>query len=182
MKRTLFLLILLSVSVQIFSQIQVDERSGHSLKERGYLGLGLGNLGLGSNAYGTYYSIGLTPQAGYMFNQYFSSGLAFDYQFTGYASRVQGAQAANVSLYGWYPYVRLNIKKVFAQADYDWYSVPVSGGPKDREIFNRFLIGIGYFQQGRGRGGMNFLLSYDMIYSANSPFNSPLSIRIFFTF
>jgi hypothetical protein len=182
MRRTLFLLLFVFLVTRIFSQIQVDDKSGPSLKERGFLGLGIGGLGLGSNAYGSYYSIGLTPQAGYMFNQYFSSGLAFEYQYTGYTSRIQGTQTQNVSRYGWYPFVRLNIKKIFAQADYDWYSVAVSGGPKERAIFNRFLIGVGYFQQGRGRGGMNFLVSYDMLYSANGPFNSPLSIRIFFTF
>lgn len=160
----------------VYSQIQIDERSGYSLKERGFLGLGLGGLGFGSGPYGTYYSIGLTPQAGYMINQYVSSGFAFEYQYTGYPDIKQ-----KYIRYGWYPFVRFNIQKFFIQTDYDWYSVP-SFTSSERDIFNRFLVGAGYFSQGNGRGGANFLVSYDLLYSANSPFNSPLSIRIFFTF
>jgi hypothetical protein len=177
MKSALILLFVGFLSSYAFSQIQIDERSGHSIKERGYGGIGIGGLSLGSNGSGTYYSIGLTPQAGYMINQYVSTGFAFEYRYFGFTN----PQAKGYSQYGWYPFLRFNIQKFFIQTDYDWYSIPVSSS-NDRKIFNRFLLGAGYFQQGRGRGGMNFLISYDMLYSANSPFNSPLSIRIFYTF
>src|SRR4051812_43697868 len=159
-----------------FSQIQVDENTEQSIKDRGFLGIGIGGLGFGSTNYGTYYSIGVSPMAGYMFNQYVSSGFAFEYQYTGYPDIHQ-----NYTRYGWYPFVRFNIKKFFIQSDYDWYSVPTIN-QTERKIFNRFLLGAGYFTQGRGRGGLNFLVQYDLLYSANSPFNSPLSIRVFMTF
>lgn len=176
MRRAFIYLIFSTLCIPVFCQIQLDDRASNSIKDRGYLGLGIGGLGLGTGSFGTYYSIGLTPQVGYMFNQYVSSGLAFEYQYTGYPDAHQ-----HYSQYGWYPYLRFNIKKIFIQTDYDWYSVPVMYS-NERKMFNRFLLGAGYFSPGRGRGGMNFLVSYDLLYSANSPFNSPLSIRIFWTF
>jgi hypothetical protein len=159
-----------------FSQIQVDENTEQSIKDRGFLGIGIGGLGFGSTNYGTYYSIGVSPMAGYMINQYVSSGFAFEYQYTGYPDIHK-----NYTRYGWYPFVRFNIKKFFIQSDYDWYSIPAVNGT-ERKIFNRFLLGAGYFTQGRGRGGANILLSYDLLYTATGPFNSPLNLRFFFTF
>jgi hypothetical protein len=176
MQKAIFSVFLSVICLTAFSQIQLDEGAGYSLKDRGYLGIGVGGLGFGQSNAGTYYSIGLTPQAGYMINQYVSSGFAFEYQYTGYPDIHR-----NITQYGWYPYVRFNIKKFFVQSDYDWYSIPAFNSG-ERKIFNRFLLGAGYFSQGRGRGGVNFLISYDLLYTANSPFNSPLSIRFFFTF
>jgi hypothetical protein len=163
--------------VSVSGQIQIDERTPNTIKDRGYLGLGIGGLGLGTSSVGTYYSIGVTPQVGYMINPYLSPGLAFEYQYVGYTGGVN----QHYSQYGWYPYLRFNIKKFFIQTDYDTYYVPVNFG-SDRKVFNRFLLGLGFFTPGRKRGGFNMLISYDVLYTANSPFNSPLSFRAFFTF
>jgi len=165
------------IAIPSMSQIVLDDPDDYTIKQRGYAGIGIGNLGLGSGPYGTYYSIGITPQVGYMINQYLSSGFAFDYQYTGYPD-----QKVSITQYGWYPYLRGNIKKFFVQTDYDWYSVPTGLTSSEREIVNRFLIGAGYFSQGKGRGGSNILISYDVLYDSTSLFNSPLVIRIFFTF
>ncbi len=176
MKNFLVLLVTLFIANTAFSQIQIDDRSGYGIKDRGYLGIGLGNIGFGSSTFGNYFIIGVSPQAGYMINQYVSTGLAVDYQYTGYPQAKQ-----HYTLYGGYPYLRFNIKKFFIQTDYDWYSAQVAG-LNDRKTFNRMMLGAGYFSQGNNRGGVNFLVSYDMIYSVNSPWQNPLSIRMFFTF
>lgn len=179
MKKIVFLILLGLYSLSAFSQKEVDESSGWSLKERAYFGLGFGGLGLGtSNAYGKYFSIGVTPMAGYMLTKNLSSGLAFEYQYTSYSDL-----NLRLSQYAVYPFVRYNIKSFFIQGDYDWYSIPdISTQEQKRKIFNRAFVGVGYSSNSGGRGSINFLVSYDLLYTNTSPFSSPLSVRIFATF
>ena len=172
--RKLFILILALNSSAIYAQRQVDKNTDWSLKERMYFGVGLGGLGFGNN----YFSLGLTPQVGYMIAKDFSGGLAIEYQYIGYPS----TKTKRIT-YGGYPYLRYNIKQFFIQTDYDWYSIDDIYTPaEDRKIYNRFMVGAGYFSQGGGRSAVNFLLSYDFLYSTPSQFNSPVDIRIFITF
>jgi hypothetical protein len=178
MKKFVLILGAILVTWSANAQIQISDDADWSIKERGFLGIGIGGLGFGTGPFGTYYSIGVTPQIGYMLHKNVSTGFAFDYQYTGYPD-----QNLKRTQYGWYPYLRFNIKRFFIQTDYDWYNIDNIYTPvKDRQIYNRFLAGVGYFTQGRGRGGANILLSYDFAYEEPSQFNSPLSIRIFFTF
>lgn len=171
--------LLLLTSITAFAQRDVDKSTGWSLKERMYFGLGLGGLGFGQDRrFGTYYSIGLTPMTGYMIARNFSGGLAFEYQYQGFPQ-----QKMNITRYGWYPYLRYNVKNFFVQTDYDWYNIDNIYTPeKDRGFYNRFMGGIGYISKGRGNSAVNFLLSYDFLYLNPSQFNSPISIRIFMTF
>jgi hypothetical protein len=180
MKKLLPLILLTCCCMSAFSQRDVDERTSWSVKDRGYLGLGFGGLGFGTNSqFGTYFSVGVSPQAGYMLTKNLSTGLAFEYQYTSYSD----LHLKN-HMYGWYPFVRYNIiKDFFLQADYDWYSIDNVFTPEtDRVTFDRFFVGVGYSSRGGGRSAVNFLASYDLLYTNTSPFNSPLSIRIFMTF
>jgi hypothetical protein len=178
MNRICLLILLCLISFTCLSQKEIDDRTGWSLKDRGYLGLGFGGLGLGRHStLGNYFSIGVTPMAGYMLTKNLSSGLAFEYQYTSYSDL-----KIKIHQYGWYPFVRYNIRMFFIQADYDWYSIPTTVNSDERIILDRFFAGIGYSSKGRGSSAMNFLLSYDLLYTNTSPFSSPLSVRIFFTF
>lgn len=169
----------------VFAQRDVDQNTEWSIKDRGYLGMGFGGLGFGSSAYGNYFSAGVTPLAGFMLAKNFSGGLAFEYQFTSYSD-----PKLRLHQYGWYPFLRYNIRNFFLQTDYDWYSIPLvafSGGKgytADRVMDERFFVGIGYTSgDPNRRGAVNFLVSYDFMYTAaTSRFNSPVSIRIFATF
>jgi hypothetical protein len=176
MNKACLVILLSCISLSCFSQKEVDERTSWSLQDRGYLGLGFGGLGLGTNSYGTYFSIGVTPMAGYMLTKNLSAGLAVEYQYTSYSN-----PKTRLHQYGGYPFVRYNIKMFFVQADYDVYSVPYLNSD-ERAILDRFFVGLGYSSKGGGRSAMNFLLSYDLMYTNTSPFSSPLSVRIFFTF
>lgn len=177
MNKTILLLLFGLFSFNCFSQKQIDDGSGWSLKDRGYLGLGFGGLGFGTNSlYGNYFSIGLTPMAGYMLTKNLSSGLAFEYQYTSYSDL-----KLKIHQYGWYPFLRYNIRMFFIQADYDWYSIQ-NFATDDRVILDRFFVGLGYSSQSGGRSAVNFLVSYDLLYTNISPFSSPLSVRIFLTF
>lgn len=179
MKKLAILLVVCGCGFSAFAQKDIDEQSGWSIRERGYLGLGIGGLGLGrSNVYGNYFSIGVTPLAGYMLAKNLSSGLAFEYQYTSYSDL-----KLKIHQYGWYPFVRYNIRDFFLQADYDWYSFPanVNAPEAGRVIQERFFVGAGYSARG-GRSAFNILISYDLLYTNLSPFNSPLSVRAFMTF
>lgn len=180
MKKLILLSILsLLVATTSFAQKDVDERTSWSIKDRGYLGLGFGGLGLGRHSVlGNYFSVGLSPMAGYMLTKNLSTGLAFEYQYTSYSDL-----KIKIHQYGWYPFVRYNVKMFFIQADYDWYSIPVNvHNSDDRVILDRFFAGLGYSSNSGGRGSVNFLLSYDLLYTNTSPFSSPVSVRIFMTF
>lgn len=170
----------LGVAFTAFSQKNVDEQTGWSVKDRAYVGLGFGGLGLGtSSIYGKYFSIGATPLAGYMLTKNLSAGMGFEYQYTSYSDI-----KIKVHQYGWYPFLRYNISDLFIQVDYDWYSVPTSytAADQERTIYNRFFSGLGYTSRGGGSTAFNILLSYDLIYSNVGPFNSPISLRAFMTF
>ncbi len=182
MKRIALLLLLCLSTSCVLAQRDVDEDTGWSIKERGYLGLGFGGLGLGTHPpYGRYFSIGVSPLAGYMLARNFSGGVGFEYQYTSYSD-----QKLRIHQYGWYPFLRYNIRNFFLQTDYDWYSIPSlssSGQTTDRVILDRFFVGVGYTSSDPGsRVQMNFLASYDFLYSNVGSFSSPLSIRIFATF
>jgi hypothetical protein len=173
MRHSLVTALLFITASAVFAQREVDKNTSWSAKDRMYFGLGIGGLGFGSHPQlGQYYSIGLTPMVGYMLVTNLSAGGAFEYQYQGYPDVKQ-----SVTQYGWYPYLRYNIKNFFLQTDYDWYKV------KGVEAtFTRYNVGVGYFSQGSGRTAANFLVSYDLQYTSTGAFNSPLQIRIFLTF
>jgi hypothetical protein len=113
-----------------------------------------------------------------MLTKNLSTGLAFEYQYTSYSDL-----KLKIHQYGWYPFVRYNIKNFFIQSDYDWYSVENFASPTgDRVILERFFMGLGYWSGTGSKVSTNLLLSYDLMYTNTSPFSSPLSIRIFMTF
>lgn len=178
MKKACLLLMLTSLCLSSYAQRDVGERTGWSPKERMYFGLGIGGLGFGQDASGhQYYSIGLTPMTGYMLAKGLSGGLAFEFVYQG----IPDLKETYIQ-YGWYPFLRYNVfKSIFIQTDYDWYSLEDSAG--ERDIYNRFMAGLGYSSKGGGRTAVNFLVSYDLMYAGStSRFNSPFTIRIFLTF
>lgn len=172
------LFLILTTTIQGLAQKDFDEQSDWSLKDRGYLGIGLGGLGFGSSSYGNYFTIGLSGQVGYMLTKDLSTGIGVEYQYTNYGS---GNQSKGYSTYNGYPFVRYNIKDFFLQADYDYYSVP-SISTNERKLINRFFLGIGYSSPTQNGGRFNFLVSYDFLYPNPYVLTSPLSTRFYFTF
>jgi hypothetical protein len=173
MQRIFATVLLFLIAAATYAQREVDKHTSWSVLDRGYLGLGIGGLGFGSHPQlGQYYSIGLTPMFGYMLVTNLSAGGAFEYLYQGYPDVKQ-----SFTQYGWYPFLRYNIKNFFLQTDYDWYK---QKGVDD--TFTRFNVGVGYFTKGSGRSAGNILISYDLQYTSTGAFNSPLQIRIFLTF
>ncbi|HEY8934384.1 MAG TPA: hypothetical protein VIM65_04160 [Cyclobacteriaceae bacterium] len=178
MRANLIVLLLTLATFQALAQRDFDEGADWSLKDRGYLGIGLGGLGFGSSNYGNYFTVGLSGQVGYMLTKDLSTGIGAEYQYTNYGS---GAQSKSYSTYTGYPFVRFNIKDFFLQTDYDYYSVPAIN-TNERKIINRFFIGIGYSSPTQNGGRFNFLVSYDLLYPNPYVLTSPLSTRFYFTF
>jgi hypothetical protein len=174
----LFFLFLFTATLTVHAQKEIDEDTSHGL-ERAYVGFGIGGLGFGSSTYyGRYFSIGASLLGGYMLTKNLSAGVGFEYQYTSY-SEIK----AKSHLYGGYPFVRYNIKNFFLQTDYDVFTLKVTqAGTSLKNNFDRFFIGAGYFSPAGERGFVNFLLSYDVTYTNNGRFNSPLNTRVFFTF
>ena len=114
-----------------------------------------------------------------MLTKNLSTGLAFEYQYTSYSDL-----KVRIHQYGGYPFLRYNIRNFFIQTDYDLYSMQADffATEKERVMVDRFFVGAGYSSQGGGRSAFNILVSYDLLYTNTSRFNSPLSVRAFMTF
>ncbi len=179
MRFLLSVLLVLIVVLNVKAQRDIDEEASWSPKDRVYLGIGLGGLSLGkSNVYGSYFSIGIIAQAGYMITKNLSAGIGGEYQYTNYSDLKITDQ-----MFGGYPFIRYNVfKGFFIQTDYDFYSISVDARYNDRRVYERFFVGAGYSSPAGRRGRFNILVSYDLLYTSSSVFNSPLSFRAYFTF
>lgn len=174
----LFVLILSFVSVQSFGQRDFDSDSDWSLKERAYFGVGLSGLNFGNSAsYGRFFSIGVSGQLGYMLATNLSTGVGVEYQYDSY-----GDIDVQNHVYGGYPFIRYNIKDFFVQVDYNLVTIKANfPGSEAKANFERFFVGVGYSSQAGNRTRLNFLASYDFLFTNTSPFASPLSIRVYIT-
>jgi hypothetical protein len=179
MRFFLLLCFLWGLTLTAVAQREIDEEATWSFRDRAYTGIGFGGLSFGSHRnYGNYFSIGAGLLGGYMVTQNLSAGVGFEYQYTSYSS----LKLRN-HLYGGYPFIRYNIKNFFIQADYDLYSVQVDiRRTSEREMAERFFMGVGFSSPAGERAFMNFLVSYDFLYTNSSIFSSPLNTRLFFTF
>lgn len=169
-------LVCLCISLTAFGQRDVSDRSGWSLKDRIYLGGGLGFNG-GTDSYGNrFFYWSLYPIVGYMITPQFSGGLGIQWQHYNYPD-------INESLdqYGFSPFVRYNLGKMFAYSEYSFVNAPFLG-TNDRANYRRFLLGLGYSMPLGGRSKVNAMGLYDVIYKANGPFGTPWVFRVFFSF
>jgi hypothetical protein len=164
--------------IQSFGQRDFDSESDWSLKERTYFGVGLSGLNFGNSAsYGQFFSIGVFGQLGYMITTSLSTGVGVEYQYDTY-----GDIDVENHTYGGYPFIRYNIKNFFVQLDYDLVTIKSNfSGSEVKENFERFFVGLGYSSEASNRTRLNFLASYDVLFTNSSPFASPLSFRIYIT-
>jgi hypothetical protein len=175
----LLLLFIGAATVPAVAQKEIDEETPWTFRERAYTGIGFGGLSFGRHSiYGNHFSIGAGVLGGFMLTKNLSTGVGFEYQYTTYSE----AKIKN-HVYGGYPFVRYNIKNFFIQFDYDMYILRTDFRTATQESREeRFFGGVGFFNPGRGRTMVNFLISYDFLYDSSSLFGSPLNTRLFFTF
>jgi hypothetical protein len=159
---------------------------GGSITERLYFGGG-GSFGAGTNYYNnryTYYSI--FPIIGYRVTPQFSAGTGFNLQHYGYPDL---GPSYSYTQYGVSPFLRYNFNQLFFQTEYDAINSATfdntTGYPEtSRKIYSRLLFGLGFSQPFRenGRGAINAMVMYDVLYRQPSVFNSPVVARVFVTF
>jgi len=164
-------------SIASIAQRDVDERS--TLKERLYFGGGLGfSTGTG------YTQFSLNPLIGYMVNPRFSAGGVLNYQNYIYSFT---NPSTSIQQYGISPFARYKLSpELFMYGEFNIINAPsFITSASERAIYTRLPVGLGYvFSSGNGRGSLNAIALYDLIYKNNTSFifQSPWVIRVFFTY
>lgn len=150
------------------------------LKDRMYYG---GNFSL---QFGSLTYIDVSPLAGVMLTERFSTGLGATYQYLSFRRTKSSS-----SVYGGRIFGRYNItENFFAHTEFESlntaYVVPGATPDQDkitRDWVNGVFIGGGYFTPFGSRGGPNITLLYNLTYdSRRSPYNEPYVIRVGFVF
>lgn len=183
MKRSLFFLLLMCMSLFVAAQREIDEDTPHKFKDRFYLGGGFGlNTGRDSNTGSNYFFIAVNPVVGYMITPKLSSGLGINWQRTSYEK-----PDFTLDQFGLSPFLRYNFNQLFAYGEYNFISTPrynlTTFKLSDPVIFNRLLLGLGYSQPIGKRGSINVIGMYDVLYKPEERiFGSPWVYRVFFSF
>lgn len=172
--KPIILICSLLISLTSFAQREVSDDS--SIKDRIYLGGGLG-LNVGTDYYGyRYFYFALNPIIGYMVNPKTSVGTGITWQRYSYSEPVK----LNIDQYGVSPFIRYNFSEFFAYGEYNLLNTPTYS-ISQRRTYDRLLLGLGY-SQSLGRGSVNAMALYDVIYDQNErAFSSPWVFRVFFT-
>lgn len=177
MKKVLVVSILILVSFTTFGQLSFGDNA--KLSERLYFGGGLGLNG-GTDSYGNrYFFVGLYPIVGYMVNNNFSVGMGINYQYYSYPDWDQ-----DIHQYGFSPFMRYNFGQLFLYTEYSILNTPVYNiNSGVRKNYDRFLLGAGYSQPIGGRGSINVMGLYDVIWNRSEyAFASPWVFRVFVSF
>jgi hypothetical protein len=163
------------MSVPAQAQRYINEGERPPLKDRMFFG---GNFAM---SFGTITFIDVSPLAGAMITNRFSSGVGMTYQYFNDTRFIGG----NNSLYGGRVFSRYNIfPNVFAHAEYESLNLDIYNRITDR--FERgwvpgLLVGGGYFAPFGDRGGANITLLYNLLHdNFRSPYNQPFIIRFGF--
>lgn len=155
---------------------------GGSMGNKFYYGGGF-SLGAGTNSYGQKYSYySLFPVLGYRITPEFSMGTGVNYQHYSYPDF-----GVSYNQYGISPFARYNFSNLFFQTEYDAINSPTydaAGQLTNTQFYSRLLFGIGWWQpfSEQGRGAINAMVMYDVLYRQPSVFNSPIVARVFVTF
>lgn len=177
MRKVSLSIVLIFVSAAAIAQRDVFDNA--KLSERLYFGGGLGLNG-GTDSYGNrYFYVGLYPIVGYMVNSQFSVGMGINYQYYSYPDWDQ-----EIHQYGFSPFVRYNFGQLFLYAEYALLNTPVYNiNSGVRKTYDRLLLGAGFSQPLGGRGALNVMGLYDVLWNRSEyAFASPWVFRVFVSF
>lgn len=177
MKRVWFASLLVVLSLTAHAQRDVLDNA--KLSDRLYFGGGLGLNG-GTDSYGNrYFYVGLYPIIGYMVNSQLSVGMGITYQYYSYPDVDQ-----EIHQYGVSPFVRYNFGQLFLYGEYSLLNTPVYNiNSGSRQTFDRLLLGAGFSQPLGGRGSLNVMGLYDVLWNRSEyAFASPWVFRVFVAF
>jgi len=182
LKNKLFGLVALFALIFSFQSISFAQRTIYpelnpTLKERMYYG---GNVAL---QLGTITFIELSPLAGVMITERFSSGLGATYQYFNDRRFIGGSNHT----VGGRVFARYNVfQKIFAYSEFESLNLEVYNPRSEefrREFVPAFFVGGGYFTPSGERGGFNISVLYNLMHdNRRSPYNEPFVIRVGFLF
>jgi hypothetical protein len=136
-----------------------------------------GNIGLN---FGNVTSISVSPMVGYKVTEKFTPGVGFTYNYLRF--NYPGYQSEAINIYGGCVWARYSIfPNIFLHGEYE----ALNGEwdpyvrPGYRYSLNSALIGAGY-RESFGRLASYVLVLYNATYSEDSPYPSPLIIRVGF--
>lgn len=163
---------------EAFGQREIYPEDKPPLSERMYFG---GNFSL---QFGSLTFVDISPLAGVMVTDKFSTGLGATYQYLRFSR-------SSSSVYGGRVFGRYNItRNIFAHSEIETlntaYIIPGATPDQDRmarDWVNGVFVGAGYFTPFGTRGGANIMLLYNLTYdNRRSPYNEPYVIRAGFVF
>ena len=169
---------LLTQTRESFGQREIYPDEKPPLSERMYFG---GNFSL---QFGSLTFIDISPLAGVMLTDKFSTGLGGTYQYLRFSR-------SSSNVYGGRVFGRYNItRNIFAHTEIESlntaYVVPGLTPDQDRmarDWVQGVFVGGGYFTPFGNRGGANITLLYNLTYdNRRSPYNEPYVIRVGFVF
>jgi hypothetical protein len=186
MKRTGLMMVAILWCTMSFAQFRYNggssnrQKNSDDLQNRFYFS---GGGGFGAGTGYNYYSF--FPMVGYRITTDFSAGLGFTYQRYNYT---YNSPTVSLTQYGLTPFLRYNFKPLFFQTEIDlieapnYYNQSPPYNDANRQLFTRWLLGIGYSLPMGRNNSLNALAAYDVLYRTPSVFQSPIVARVFFTF
>ncbi|MEM1137694.1 MAG: hypothetical protein AAGI07_17785 [Bacteroidota bacterium] len=178
MRKTEKLIIFLSLFVffcaNVNAQDEEEQKEKIPLLDRLYFG---GNVGL---QFGDITFIDVSPQVGYRVTEKFSAGVGGTYR---YINNKIFFPPFETNVLGYRIFARYDVTPVvYPYAEYENLSLRI-GNETNREWFDAFFIGAGFFQPIGRRGGINILALYNLNYTAiTSLYNTPWVFRVGFQF
>lgn len=177
---SVFLLVssFLVLTNEALAQREIYPEDNPPLKDRMYFG---GNF---SMQFGSLTFIDVSPLAGVMITDKFSTGLGATYQYLKFYRNTS-------NVYGGRLFGRYNItQNIFAHTEVESLNTAylVPGATPDQDRLARgwvkgVFVGGGYFTPFGNRGGANITLLYNLTYdNRRSPYNEPYVIRVGFVF
>jgi hypothetical protein len=186
MKRIYPIALLFMISMSSYSQIEIEKDEKVPFKDRIYFGGGF------SATFGDITSVYVSPIVGYMITRGLSGGVGITYQY--YKNNWYDPPYESHS-YGYRLFLRQNLNFIpklplFVYGEQESLNFeaarfnPSTGEYYlDRGWYPRLLLGAGFFTSFGRRGGFNFAVLYDVIYSGStSAYNSPWVYRLGFSF
>lgn len=146
-----------------------------------------GSLGA---SFGNYTFVNVSPQVGYMFNQYITAGAGINYIYNSYKysnGDRDNYSFAGINLFSRVFPVRFLFLSVQPEINYSWgkYKTENPSLPDydyDGKWVPAFLVGAGAVLSPGGKGGIFLSLQYDVVQNSRSPYGTVPYFNIGFGF
>jgi hypothetical protein len=147
-----------------------------------------GSLGA---SFGNYTFVNVSPQVGYMFNQYITAGAGINYIYNSYKysnGDRDNYSFAGINLFSRVFPVRFLFLSVQPEIDYSWGKIKYGNYTNEPDYkyegkwVPAFLIGAGAVLSPGGKGGLFLSIQYDVVQNSRSPYGTVPYFNVGFGF